>query len=104
MRVYGSLVDGGQHDGEGGAETRAGAVGGEAAVVVFDDGARDGEAQSAATVGLVGARGVESVEALEDRFELVCGDAGAGVGDRDRHRLIHGGGGHGDVTTGWGVA
>ena len=53
----------------------------DAAAVLHDDGAADGEPQSGSTL-LPGIRGVDLLEAVEDRFQLVLGNAAAVVSVR----------------------
>ena len=72
---------GGQGEVEGGALAE-GAGGPDAASVLGDDGAADGEAEAGAAHG-AGVGGVDLVEALEDGFEFVFGDAAALVADLD---------------------
>ena len=66
---------------EGGALV-GGAGGPDAASVVCDDAATDGEAEAGAALGS-GVRGVALVEAVEDVFDFVGGDAWALVADFD---------------------
>ena len=72
---------GGQGEVEGGAFAE-GAGGPDAAAVLGDDGAADGEAEAGAAHG-AGVGGVDLLEALEDGFELVFGDAAALIADLD---------------------
>ena len=67
-------------DAEGGAVAEAGGFGPDAAAVLADGVAGDGEAEAGAgaAAGWVGL-----VEAFEDTVEFVEGEAGAGVGDAD---------------------
>lgn len=77
-RGDGRAACGGEFEGEGGALVGAFAGGVEAALVAFDDGVADGEAQAAAfeaAAGLVGEEGFEGVG------EGVGGHAAAVVGD-----------------------
>ncbi len=66
---------------EGGA-LAGGAGGPDAAAVLVDDAATDGEAEAGAAQG-AGVGGVALLEAVEDVFELVGGDAAALVADLD---------------------
>src|SRR5947209_7842789 len=54
--------------------------------VLLHDGAADGKAEASASHG-AGVGGVDLVEALEDGFELVLGDAAALIADLDFGRV-----------------
>lgn len=86
---------------EGGALAE-GAGGPDAASVLVDDGAADGEAEAGAAHG-AGVGGVDLVEALEDAFELVGGDAAALVADLDLGLVgVGAAGAEVDLGAGWG--
>src|SRR5271154_6214658 len=65
-----------------GCALAGGAGGPDAAAVLGDDAAADGEAEAGAAHG-AGVGGVDLVEALEDALELVGGDAAALIADLD---------------------
>ena len=92
---------GGQGEVEGGAV--AGLAGGpDAAAVLVDDGAADGEAEAGAAHG-AGVGGVDLLEALEDVFELVFGDAATEVLDfDDGFDVVDGAGAELDLAAGGG--
>ncbi len=71
---------------EGGA-LAGGAGGPDAASVLGDDAATDGEAEAGAAHG-AGVGGVALLEAVEDVLELVCGDAAALVADFDEGFVV----------------
>ena len=77
---------GGQGEVEGGAFA-GGAGGPDAAAVLGDDAAADGEAEAGAAHG-AGVGGVALLEAVEDVFELVGGDAAALVADLDEGFVV----------------
>ncbi len=61
----------------------------DAAVVLVDDGAADGEAEAGAAF-LAGVGGFDLLETVEDGVELVDGDAAADVGDAQEEELVVG--------------
>src|SRR5262247_4690117 len=63
------------------------ALRGDLAAVRFDEVLHDGEAETGASL-LAGAAGIDAVEPLEDAGEVLGGDSGAVVGDRDGYRAV----------------
>ena len=66
-------------------------MGGEGAAVVGHDGAGDRQAEARARCRVPAAGGVDAVEPVEDRLELVGWDALAGVSDLDDGRAARAG-------------
>jgi hypothetical protein len=99
------LVGAGQRqgDGDGGAEVGTGAGGGDVAALLTDDVADEEEAEAGAFDLGHGAAG-DAVEAGEDAFELVGGEADAGVGDAESDEGVAGDGERAaDMDAVWGV-
>src|SRR5439155_26604101 len=89
-------------NGEANAKGRAAArraLDGHLAAVVLDDRSGNGQPQTKAPA-VVGPRDATTIEALEDPWDLVGRDTGAGVGDGDNDRRAFGRGIDDDLTPG----
>src|SRR5258705_6845472 len=79
------------------------ALGGNAAAMGFDEVLHNRESQSG-TALLTRAARVNPVEALEDAWQVLGGDAAAGIGDPHEHLIARGRCEHADTPARWRVA
>ena len=78
------------------------AFGADGAAVGEHDVLGDGETEASAS-GFAGAGFVDAVEAFEQAGEMLGGDAGAEVSDKEFHGVRNGAGAENDASSGWAV-